>query len=157
VYSKTTKFAYIMLIFYAGESLFAIDNRYVLRIVPKVTLKAIPFAPVYMAGMLNLEGKLVPVIDFCQLIVQRPSESLLSSRIILIQDSAKEHTLGLLGEKVENILPISADKFTKTNFHIAPLPFLDRIYNDGKEIIQYVDIEEFLNFLKKASFFENHG
>jgi chemotaxis-related protein WspB len=62
-----------MLLFYVGKSGYAIDSFHVLRIIPLVDLKKMTAMPHYIAGFLNFGGKVVAVVDFCQLIEERPA------------------------------------------------------------------------------------
>ncbi len=139
-----------LLLFYVGKNCYSIDNQYVLRIVPKVLLKKIPHAKDYLAGILNLRGKLIPVIDFCQLIEQRATQDFMHSRIILLQDttnSDSERVVGILGEKVEEILNLKSELFNKTDFLPHHFPYLDKVYSDDKRFIQHLNVGEFFRFL----------
>lgn len=138
-----------MLLFYVGENGYAIDSRYILRIVPQVELKKRPFMPFYIAGFLNLGGKAIPIIDFSQLIEQRATRPLLLSRIILLQilQSGSERILGVLGEKVKDLLPVELEEFSQADFSFAPFPYLSQILSTNHEVIQYLDVEKFFHFL----------
>lgn len=145
-----------MLLFYVGENCYAINCSNILRIVPKVNLKHIPYKVNYIAGILNLRGKAVPVIDFCQLIEQREAKFLLNSRIILVQDPRpkSEQVLGILGEKVDKIVDLRPEQFRQPEFSLPYFPYLDKIYSDNKGIVQYINIEEFFQHLSDEVFNE---
>jgi chemotaxis-related protein WspB len=142
-----------MLLFYAGKNGYAIDNRYIIHILPKVILKKMPGMPAFMAGLLNWRGQFISVVDFCQLLEQRETSFLLSSRIILIKDPNKEHFLGILGEKVENILNLKQEDFSQIEFSLVSFPYLNGIYHIDKESIQYVDVEKLFHFLQDQAIF----
>jgi chemotaxis-related protein WspB len=148
-----------MLIFHVGENCYAIDTLHILRIIPKIELKSIPYAMNFVAGLLNLGGKPVPIIDFCQLIEQRETRSYLNSRIILIKDprTDTERVLGILGEKIEEIIDLQPEQFTLTEFPLHYFPYLDKVYSDDKRMIQYINIAEFFHFLSAEIFNEHHG
>jgi chemotaxis signal transduction protein len=139
-----------MLLFYTGENCFAIDTGSILRIVPKVLLKKIPYSAAYMAGILNLGGKSIQVIDFCQLIEQREARNFMLTRIILIKDPQphSEKVVGILGEKVEEIMDLRPEQFSKTEFSLHPFPYLNKVYCDDKRIIHYINVEELFRFLQ---------
>mgnify|MGYP002789886631 CR=1 FL=1 len=143
-----------MLLFYVGENRYAINCHHILRIIPKVTLKSVPYTMNYMVGFLNLGGKPVPVVDFCQLIEHRNAYPSMNSRIILIKDPQfeSERILGILGEKVDEIIPLQAEQFSKTEFPLHYFPYLDKVYSDDKGIIQCVNILEFFRFLSVEIF-----
>ena len=136
-----------MLLFYVGENGYAIESQPILRIIPAVALKKMPLAPPYFAGLLNFGGKAIPVIDFCQLIEQRATAHVLSSRIILVQDPDAKHLLGILGEKVQDLLPDRIEMLPQSHFHLMTFPYLNQILIHENQMIQYLDLREFFRFL----------
>ena len=58
----------LLLTFRAGESLYAVDARQVVEVLPRVGLRAIPHSPEYLVGLLSYRGQVVPVVDFNTLI-----------------------------------------------------------------------------------------
>lgn len=143
-----------ILLFYVGDNRYAINCEDIVRIIPKVALKGVPYATNYMAGFLNLGGRPVPVVDFCQLIEQRETHFSLHSRIILVKDPEgdSERILGILGEKVDEIVNLYPEQFSKTEFPLHYFPYLDKVYSDDKGIIQHVNIVEFFRFLSAELF-----
>ncbi len=143
-----------MLLFYVGQNRYAIDCHDVLRIIPKVTLKSVPYGSNYLAGFFNFSGKPVPVVDFCQLIEHRDAHSSLLSRIILVKDPDfdSDRVLGILGERVDEILYLKVEQFSKTEFLLHHFPYLDRVYSDEKGMIQYINVVEFFRFLSAEIF-----
>jgi chemotaxis-related protein WspB len=150
-----------MLLFYVGENCYAIDCNDIVCIVPKVLLKSIPYAMNDVVGILNFRGKAVPVVDFCRVIEQRETKAFLNSRIILVKDPHPGSTriLGILGEKVEEMIDLQPEQFSKQEFPLHHFPYLDKVYSDQKGIIQYIHIEEFFTFLSAEIFEgkESHG
>lgn len=144
-----------LLLFHVGKNAYAIDTRHILRIVPQVELKKIPSMPPYFAGLLNLGGKAIPVVDFCQLIEKRPAENILSSRIILLKDpeDKSERVLGVLGEHIKDFIEVKKDQFNPTDFSVIPYPFLNRVLSKDGEMIQFLDLEQFFQFLSTDVFF----
>lgn len=143
-----------MLLFYVGDNRYAIDNRHVIQIVPRVLLKKIPNTPHFVAGSINFRGQFLPVIDFCQLIEQRNTQASLSSRIILLKESSSDNLpplAGLLGEKVSEIIDLETDQFGKNEFYFLNLPYFDKSYSDDHGIILNVNIVEFFHFLRQSS------
>lgn len=143
-----------LLLFYVGDNGYAIDSRYIIYIVPHVDLKKIPSMPSYFAGLLNLGGKAIPVVDFCQIIEQRPTRFLLSSRIMLVKDprAHSELILGILGEKMKELIDVKKDEFKSTDFSSASFPYLNRVLSKNEEMIQYLDLELFFEFLAAEVF-----
>jgi chemotaxis-related protein WspB len=83
--------------------------RRIVRIVPLSPLRSIPGAPAGVAGTLLYDCEPVPVIDLTQLILHRPAERRLSTRIILVNafdQQSDGRLLGLIAEKVTNTLQL---------------------------------------------------
>jgi chemotaxis-related protein WspB len=138
-----------MLLFYVSDNCYAVDSQYIVRVLPWVNLNKSSSTPNYVAGLLNFGGKTIPIVDFCQLIERRATPLLISSKIILVKDpkSIDEHIWGILGEKVTDLLDVRREEFQQKDFSGSSFPYINRIYNNDQQIIQYLDIEEFFRFL----------
>lgn len=144
-----------MLLLYVGDNRYTIDNEYIVRVIPYVSLKQTPYELYYVDGILNLAGNPIPVIDFCQLIEKRPTRPAFHSRIILLKNPDKQepHPLvGIIGERITDILDLKRSQFKQTDISVKYFPYLHETYSDQEGIIQYVDIPLFLNFLSNELF-----
>lgn len=145
-----------MLLFAVGDNRYVIENRYVLRLIPSIPLKKIPYASTYVAGLLNFNGKPVPIVDFCKLIEQRVARHAFDSRIIILMDiaSSKDNPplLGLIGEKVTDIYPFTPNQFSETGFYLRQFPYLDGVYSDQKGVIQQILVPELFTYLSGEFF-----
>ncbi len=88
----------LLLLFKLGARRYALDARDVDRILPVPELEPAPPGVEGLAGLLRLEGKLVPVLDLMRLSGGAPCVPALSSRVILV--GGRDGWLGLLAEKV---------------------------------------------------------
>ncbi len=88
----------LSLVFVVDERRYALPCRSLEEVVLRVTLRAMPHAPPFVAGMFVLRGEVVPVIDLSQLIANRPCPDLLSNRIILARLGTG--MIGVLAERV---------------------------------------------------------
>lgn len=136
------------LTFYVGKNRFAINSLDVYRIIPKVLLEQVSSTNRCMIGMLNLGDEFIPIIDFCQLIEQRNTLSLLNSRIILIENSIPgenlKHKIGILGEKVGEIISIEPEKLKKQDLSIPIFPYVDKVCSDEKGIIHCLNVKKII-------------
>jgi chemotaxis-related protein WspB len=140
-----------MLLFYVGENRYAIETYSIARIVPHVSLKPIPFASPYVAGGFNLGTKPIPVIDFCQLIEGRRASTSFHTRIIvlenLIEQKKEEQFIGLLGERVTEIIDLDKSQFITAGFY-CHFPYLGGVYTDHKGGIHLIKVDQLFEFLK---------
>ncbi len=138
----------LMLLFYVGEDLYALDSSQVIEIIPKVILRKIHHAPDYIAGLFNYRGAIIPVIDLCHLIQGKPSRSYLSTRIIMVNYVDKEHNkryLGLMAERVTETLNKPDTERVDTTTQLNETPYLGEIIMDDKGMIQCIRLEYLLS------------
>lgn len=152
-----------MLLLYVGENRFAIQCSAIVRVLPRVLLNKIPFHAPNFAGLMLLGGQSVPVVDFCQIIAKRAARPFINSRIILLRDSfsGSNRCIGLLAEKVEEIIDLRPDQFDATDFCSSQLPYIDKGHIDEKGMIYSINLEAFFRFLSASLFHEkgsdSHG
>jgi len=94
-----------VLAFHIGPGRYALPLAAVLRVLPAARLSALPGSPDYVAGLLDLHGDPVPVIDLSRL-AGSPAEAVrYDTRILLVDVPAagRLRRLGLLAERVTGI------------------------------------------------------
>lgn len=96
--------------FQLGAELYGIDIMDVKEIVRIQEIRAIPNAPVYVEGLYNLRGEIIPIINLhkrfhLKRAVLGEDEDLLSGFIIIEVDGMK---LGVIIDKIERVTPIEA-------------------------------------------------
>jgi len=137
----------LLLLFHLGSQQYALAAKQIIEILPLTTINAISRTPDYIAGLLDYRGRPVPIIDLCQLTNGNDYRRVLSSRIVLVNYTAKDrkiYPLGLIAEKVTETINISQQDFTSSGLAIAGLPFLGSVTNNNGNMIQYVEINELL-------------
>lgn len=135
----------LILLFYTGNDLYAIESSHVVEVIPRVDLRKVHHVPDYVAGLFNYRGMISPVIDLCYLIQGTPSRSHLSTRIIVVKRSQPNLTaqyLGLMAERVTETLNISSDEIQRSSLRAEAAPYLSGIIVDEKRMIQCVQLEQ---------------
>ena len=92
-----------MLLFYIGDDRYALAARQVVEVISLVELKKLARSPKYLAGLLDYRGKIIPVIDLCQLLSRRSYQPYLSTRIIIVNYAFNKENLSLLGVIAERV------------------------------------------------------
>lgn len=119
--------------------LFLDDYRYILsttnvvEIVPGVRLTPLPNAPSYISGLCNYRGASVPVIDLCEIFLNRPCNKRLSTRIIFIKAkrvNKKDKIVGFLVERATETLKVEEDSFVDSGIHNQDMPFIGPVVAD---------------------------
>ena len=148
--------------FKSGNEYFGLKIQYVNEIIGYQEITAIPESEEYIKGLINLRGKIIPVIDVRLRFKQDPFEYTDRSCIIVI--NVNQLVVGLIVEKIaevveiqeENILPAptigKADKsqnkyvygIGKVGDQVKLLLDPDRLLNDEEKIAleQITDEEE---------------
>ncbi len=134
------------ILFWVGDNRYVIDNKYVQQVIPRIILKKMTNVPPFMAGLLNLGGRLLPVLDFCQFIMGSPAIQAWHSRIILL--SYQNAFLGLIGEKVGELVHLQHDQVLSTAY-LKPWPFFDQPISDEQGMIEYINAAALFEFVEE--------
>lgn len=102
----------IVLNFFTEQVHLCIDLKYVYKVIPIAKLARIPKSPEYFAGMLNLAGKSIPIIDFdIRLGLARKNLYILNNKIILFE--YKNKNIGIIVDKIIGLETLFKDDFQK--------------------------------------------
>ena len=103
--------------FQTGKEFFGISISYVNEIIAMQPIAAIPEVDDYIKGLINLRGKIIPVIDVRVRFKMEPSEY--TDRTCIIVIDVKSTMIGLIVERLADVDTIAEDS-------IAPPPSLGR-------------------------------
>jgi chemotaxis-related protein WspB len=77
-----------VLSFRAAQSSYAVDVTRVVEVVPRIELRKLPHAPLYLAGLFDYRGTVTPVLDLGLLLGSLACPDRLSTRIIVTDSTA---------------------------------------------------------------------
>ncbi|MGV7210060.1 chemotaxis protein CheW [Oxalobacteraceae bacterium A2-2] len=143
------------LIFHIGQDRYGLRLHDVLRVLPLVELKQLPLAPPEVAGLMDLHGAPVPVIDLARLSGLPPSAPHFDTRIVLVAYRApdgRSHPLGLLAERVAGVREVRDDKLADAG--VLAAPFLGPVASDDAGMVQLVGLEQLLPAGLRALLFQ---
>lgn len=133
----------LLLLFSAGGPLYAMESRDVVEVIPRVFLRPAVNLPDHVSGVFNYRGVVVPVLDLCVLLHNRPSGPNLSSRIIMVR-SADQHgndqCIGLLAEGVTDTISRPLSSFHDTGLSSGTQPFLGGMTLDERGMVQILHL-----------------
>lgn len=153
---------YSFLSFKLGEEYFVVDVSKVIEIleVPKIT--KVPKAPEYMAGVINLRGKVLPLIDTKLKFGMPPINFTVDTCIVVIEIELEGEIMhvGVLVDAVLEVIEIEEDT-------IKPSPSIDAKYplhfikgmierGDDKNFIMILDINEVFSLQEKEAIKNNN-
>jgi chemotaxis-related protein WspB len=143
----------LMLLFYAGKNLYAIESSCVVEVIPKVALRKIHHVPEYITGLFNYHSTIIPIIDLCYLIQGSYSHSHLSTRIMIVSNSRSDGTtqyLGLIANRVTETLSCSNSDIIYSSTHVNEAPYLSGTIIKQKTVIQCIHIEQLFSDIKNC-------
>lgn len=113
--------------FQSGDEFFGLKIEYLNEIIPFQTITEIPETEEYVRGLINLRGKMIPVIDVRLRFGQEPFEY--NDRTCIIVINVKSMTVGLVVERIAEVVEIEED-------NILPPP--TAVGKKGKDHHKYV-------------------
>ena len=154
-----------VLIFHIGPDRYGLRLRDIARVLPVLSLKQIPRAPDYVAGLMDFHGTPVPVIDLSRLAGLASAQARYDTRILLIDyalDDARDgaadpsfatpagagaptrptRALGLLAEHVLGIDTIADASLRDPG--VAAAPYLGQVASMEHGMLQLVEPAELL-------------
>jgi chemotaxis-related protein WspB len=134
-----------LLVFHIGDDRYGLRLAVVRRVLPLMELKGLPLAPPAVAGLMNLHGDSVPVIDLSGISGLPPARAHFDTRIVLVDYVAPDgavHALGLLAERVTGMQDIDAAALGAAGVQAAP--FLGEVAGDAQGMVQLVELEQLL-------------
>lgn len=92
------------LTFNLGEEVFGLEIRYVTEIIGLQPITKIPEVASYIKGIINLRGKIIPVIDMRLKFGKEPAEY--TDRTCIVVIDTEELVVGLIVDKVSEVMSI---------------------------------------------------
>jgi chemotaxis-related protein WspB len=124
-----------------GES-YALDTTQVAEVLPLLQITRVPKAPVGVAGLINLRGRAVPVVDLSELMLGEPARLHISTRLILVRYG--EHLLGLIAEQATETMRREAGSYADSGIATETAPYLGLVTEDGGRLIRCIEVQKLL-------------
>ncbi len=111
--------------FKSGNEYFGLEIQYIIEIIQLQAITAIPETEDYIKGLINLRGKVIPVVDVRLRFKQEPFEY--DDRTCIIVISMKSMLIGLIVEKIAEVVEIREE-------NILPPPIIGRDKGHNKYV-----------------------
>jgi chemotaxis-related protein WspB len=145
-----------LLVFHIGADRYGLRLRDVVRVLPLLELKQLPLAPDSVAGLMDLHGVSVPVIDLCRAAGLPSGADHFDTRIIVADYVAPDgvhHQLGLRAERVLGVQDVRDDQLADSGVQAAP--FLGQVTSDTHGMLQVVELAQLLPAELRALLFQS--
>ena len=146
----------LFLVFHLGAHRYALDAAQIAEVLPLVTLKPVPLAPAWVAGLLFHHGQNIPVIDLNMLALGTPARPLMSTRLVLVfypQTGTPDRLLGVLVEQATETQRCAAEEFSDAGIVPDDAPWLGPVRNDAQGALQWIRITAVLPEAVRALLF----
>ena len=129
------------LTFRLGDEVFATDVAKVREVLDLTAITAIPRTPEFMAGVINLRGTVVPVVDFRLCFGMSKTESTRNTCIVVVEVVLDEEpiVIGALADSVEEVVDLEPDQIEAAP-RIGTRIQTDFIRGMGKRDAQFIMI-----------------
>ncbi|HEV3261615.1 MAG TPA: chemotaxis protein CheW [Gemmataceae bacterium] len=110
---------------------YALETRYVQRVVPLTAYTTVPGAPESLLGVINLRGDILAVFDFRKVFgLAQPGLTDLS-RVLVLGDESDE--FGILADRVHEVTRLPADRVLQPPESVAGIgrPYVRGVTNDA--------------------------
>jgi purine-binding chemotaxis protein CheW len=129
------------LTFKLGNEIFATDVAKVREVLDLTIITAIPRTPEFMAGVINLRGSVVPVVDLRLCFEMTKTENTCNTCIVVVEVllDGESTVIGVLADSVEAVIDLEPDQIQPAP-HIGTHIQTDFIKGMGKRDTQFVMI-----------------
>lgn len=129
----------LVLTFQVDAVVYAVPVQQVIEVVPRVALREIPQAPPYFLGLLHYRGSALPVLDLGLLMGRSACRDRLDTRILLVRTTLGGDRLGLLAERVNELVEVDAAKLAMHAPLMLNVPYLTDVYETEAGLLQLID------------------
>ena len=147
----------LFLQFQLDQDRYLVDSSQVVEVLPLLSIKQIPQAPVGVAGAFNYRGKPVPVIDLSELALGRKARLQMSTRLIIVHypdGKGTLHLLGLIAEKATEAVRLDPADFTDSGVTSDGASYLGPVATDPNGLVQWIAVTKLLPSAVRDALFQ---
>ena len=138
----------LFLVFHIGHERYALKATEVAEVLPRLPLKPIAHAPLWVAGIFAHRGAMVPVIDLSALTFGEPAQARTSTRLVLVnykpEPWLEARWLGLILEQATETLRCQPDEFQPYGVDTGEAPYLGPVRQDAQGLLQRIEVNDLL-------------
>lgn len=132
------------LTFYLGSECYGIDIMYVTEIIGIQPITIVPELPHYIKGIINLRGKIIPVMDARLKFSKEPKDY--NDRTCIIVIDVAQLSIGIIVDEVAEVLNISDDNIVPPpNLNSGGRKYIKSVGKREEKITLILDCEKLLD------------
>lgn len=132
-----------MVIFLLDDQKFALHLSSVKRIIQVVEIRNLPKAPEIVLGLINMQGRIVPVFDIRKRFRMPDRDVELNDQLMIAQTSKR--TVALLVDYVSDVVEIPEDGIVTGGDILPDLEYVEGVMKTEGGMIYIHDLERFLS------------
>ena len=127
--------------FRVGDALMGVSIRQVEEINRHVEVTAVPHAPDYVRGVINLRGEVVTVVDLRRILGLPPAEITKQTRTVVVH-SKGEH-IGLLVDRIADVVKARTDEIDSPPANVGGVEgrFFKGVHKLETELLVILDVD----------------
>ena len=129
-----------LVVFDLARESYGVDIGKVSEIIRMQEITKVPRTPAYVEGMINLRGKLIPVVDLRKMFGLAVEEQTKENRTVVVDIDSQ--SIGIIVDAVTEVLSISNDLVEPPSSVATESDYLMGIANLGERIIILLDLEK---------------
>ena len=132
-----------MVIFLLDDQKFALHLSSVKRIIQVVEIRNLPKAPEIVSGVINMQGRIVPVFDIRKRFRMPDREVDLNDQLMIAQTSKR--TVALLVDSVSGVVEVPEEEIVTGGEILPDLEYVEGVMKKEGGMIFIHDLERFLS------------
>ncbi|MGE5484119.1 MAG: chemotaxis protein CheW [Ignavibacteriales bacterium] len=139
-----------LVVFGIANELYGVDIAAVREIITMQRITKVPRTPDFVEGIINLRGKVIPVIDLRRRFHLGVAEEDKETRIVVVE--IQGITIGMVVDRVSEVLRISSDVIEPPSPVIVGIDaeYIKAVAKVGDKLIILLDMERVLNKQEKV-------
>ena len=134
-----------VVVFRVGREMFGIPIETIREIVRMPDITEVPDSPEFFEGVMNLRGRVVPVIDLGKRLRLNGKERTKSTRVLIAERT--DSTVGLVVDSVTEVFRVQPDSIEEPPDMISAMgiEYITGVAKADEKLIIFLDLERVLN------------
>ena len=139
---KSAKEERQLVVFDLGGEVYGVDINTVREIIRMQNITRVPNAPEFVEGIINLRGKVIPIVDLRRRFALAAAEQSKDSRIVVVDIAGED--IGVTVDAVTEVMRIDGGSVEPTGDIIATVDsyYIEGIANLGEQLIILLDLNK---------------
>ncbi len=134
--------------FFLKDALYGIEIGMVREIIEYERICQVPCVPGFIAGIINVRGEIIPIIDLSKRLFSRETETNRYTAIAIVEvpDNSEKVHAGIMVDRVNRVRDIPRGEITtpEAGYKIRA-DFMKGIASDGEDFIMLLNMDRVLN------------